>query len=193
MGNFVNHKDDSNGGGFTLSNIIINTALAIIGGSFTTAGAITGASLAVATNVLATASGRVGIGIASSMQAKLHVHDSTTAAHLYVSSFAPSMQLANHAVLASGTMFALVALATGAGNYGLPNAGDVMLAAHGTSHGDIYVNPNYTGSGKSTILVGPSIRMPNLGSYANDAAAAAGGVVVGGLYRNGSVMMFRVV
>lgn len=31
-----------------------------------------------------------------------------------------------------------------------------------------------------------------LGDYANDAAAAAGGVPVGGVYRNGSVLMVRV-
>jgi hypothetical protein len=31
-----------------------------------------------------------------------------------------------------------------------------------------------------------------LHNYANDAAAATGGVVVGGLYRNGSVLMIRV-
>lgn len=30
------------------------------------------------------------------------------------------------------------------------------------------------------------------GDYANDAAAAAGGVPVGGIYRNGSVLMVRV-
>ncbi len=34
---------------------------------------------------------------------------------------------------------------------------------------------------------------PSLGNYANDAAAAGGGVPVGGVYRNGSVMMIRVV
>lgn len=31
-----------------------------------------------------------------------------------------------------------------------------------------------------------------LGDYANDAAAAGGGVAVGALYRNGSVLMIRV-
>jgi hypothetical protein len=31
-----------------------------------------------------------------------------------------------------------------------------------------------------------------LGNYANDAAASAGGVAVGSLYRNGSVLMVRV-
>jgi len=37
-----------------------------------------------------------------------------------------------------------------------------------------------------------SIDLPGLGNYANDAAAAAGGVPVSGLYRNGSVLMIRV-
>jgi len=31
-----------------------------------------------------------------------------------------------------------------------------------------------------------------LGNFANDAAAAAGGVVIGGFYRNGSVLQIRV-
>ena len=31
-----------------------------------------------------------------------------------------------------------------------------------------------------------------LGNYVNDAAAAAGGVPIGGAYRNGSVLMIRV-
>lgn len=36
-------------------------------------------------------------------------------------------------------------------------------------------------------------KMTGLGNYANDAAAAAGGVPVDGIYRNGSVLMVRVV
>ena len=39
----------------------------------------------------------------------------------------------------------------------------------------------------------PDIRMNNIGNYANDAAASAGGVAIGGLYRNASVMQIRVV
>lgn len=35
--------------------------------------------------------------------------------------------------------------------------------------------------------------LPVLGNYANDAAAAVGGVNVGQMYRNGSVVMVRVV
>lgn len=36
-------------------------------------------------------------------------------------------------------------------------------------------------------------QLTDLGNYANDAAAAAGGVPVGKMYRNGSVLMVRVV
>ena len=37
-----------------------------------------------------------------------------------------------------------------------------------------------------------NIALGSLGNYANDVAAAAGGVTVGGMYRNGSVLMVRV-
>lgn len=45
----------------------------------------------------------------------------------------------------------------------------------------------------SDSTVTPSkINFTSLGNYANDAAAASGGVAVGGLYRNGSVIQIRV-
>jgi hypothetical protein len=37
-----------------------------------------------------------------------------------------------------------------------------------------------------------SLSIANLKNFANDAAAAAGGVGIGGLYRNGSVVQIRV-
>lgn len=43
--------------------------------------------------------------------------------------------------------------------------------------------------GRVTALEG---QFAGLGNYANDAAAAAGGVAIGGLYRNGSILMIRV-
>ena len=44
-----------------------------------------------------------------------------------------------------------------------------------------------------TTVTPPTLGAFNaLGNYANDAAAQAGGVVVGGMYRNGSVIMVRV-
>lgn len=42
-------------------------------------------------------------------------------------------------------------------------------------------------------VLGQTIIAASLGNYANDAAAAAGGVPVNGIYRNGSVLMVRVV
>ena len=39
---------------------------------------------------------------------------------------------------------------------------------------------------------GNAIVRLTLGNYANDAAALAGGVPIGGVYRNGSVLMVRV-
>jgi len=38
----------------------------------------------------------------------------------------------------------------------------------------------------------PVVTVGSLGNYADDTAAAAGGIPVGGLYRNGSVVMVRV-
>lgn len=35
--------------------------------------------------------------------------------------------------------------------------------------------------------------LPALGNFANDAAASAGGVAIGNMYRNGSILMVRVV
>lgn len=38
----------------------------------------------------------------------------------------------------------------------------------------------------------PVLKLSTIPNFANDAAAAAGGVQIGGIYRNGSVMMIRV-
>ena len=46
---------------------------------------------------------------------------------------------------------------------------------------------------KSVNTIDPAnIALGSLGNYASDVAAAAGGVTVGGMYRNGSVLMVRV-
>lgn len=44
----------------------------------------------------------------------------------------------------------------------------------------------------STLFVGPDITLPTLPNYLNDAAAATGGIAVGRVYRNGSVLQMRV-
>lgn len=51
---------------------------------------------------------------------------------------------------------------------------------------------NSTTGSVSLNGVSYSMTLAGLGNYANDAAAAAGGVPVSGLYRNGSVLMIRV-
>lgn len=42
------------------------------------------------------------------------------------------------------------------------------------------------------VIANLGISVAGLGDYADDAAAASGGVAVGGLYRNGSILMIRV-
>ena len=41
-------------------------------------------------------------------------------------------------------------------------------------------------------VIAPVVTVGSLSNYADDTAAAAGGVPVGGLYRNGSAVMVRV-
>lgn len=67
-----------------------------------------------------------------------------------------------------------------AGRVGLSSNGNVILSGHSVTN---------TGTGGAGIVLpyGPAST-----SYANDAAAAAGGVPVGGVYRNGSALMVRV-
>lgn len=43
-----------------------------------------------------------------------------------------------------------------------------------------------------TITPSDLASFATLGNYVNDAAAAVGGVPVGGLYRNGSILMVRI-
>ena len=62
----------------------------------------------------------------------------------------------------------------------------------GTNKFNLYVAgtaPSYF-AGKVNLAGGATL--PGLGNYANDAAAAIGGVPVNGIYRNGSVLMVRV-
>jgi hypothetical protein len=49
----------------------------------------------------------------------------------------------------------------------------------------------FVGSQNVMAVIGETLQASS--SYANDAAAAAGGVPVGGLYRNGSVIQVRIV
>lgn len=51
---------------------------------------------------------------------------------------------------------------------------------------DVFQGPVVKNSSGQVVL------LATLGNYANDTAAQAGGVPVGGLYRNASVLMIRV-
>ena len=86
----------------------------------------------------------------------------------------------------------------GAGNIALnvPGAigGSVSVVAFGASSGNCDLTLNPEGSGK-LILNGTYTTLPFVvaaASFANDAAAEAAGVPVGGVYRNGSVLQVRV-
>lgn len=68
---------------------------------------------------------------------------------------------------------------------GAATGGSVTLAAQGT---DADVGFNISPKGTATVR----IPIANVPDYANDAAAAAGGVPVGGIYRNASALQIRV-
>jgi len=120
--------------------------------------ATTSGSISLWTNstqrVTVTSTGSVGIGT-TSPDKKLHIVSATAGDSTYMSSSAPSFDLGNNAVFASATMHGLLALATGAGNYGL-SAGDVLVAAYGNSRGDLYINSNYSGTGTTDVILQPS-------------------------------------
>ena len=61
----------------------------------------------------------------------------------------------------------------------------------------MFLNRRTLPSGASTAAMGIAAAqaqpLPAKASYANDAAATTGGVPVGGVYRNGSVVQVRVI
>jgi hypothetical protein len=83
------------------------------------------------------------------------------------------------------------AFADGEGYYGIDPAGVTIFSI--TRQG---VGARFTSAGNTELEPAGHIvsaRTKNLTSYADDAAAAAGGVPVGGFYRNGSILQIRVV
>ena len=65
-----------------------------------------------------------------------------------------------------------------------------MLASGGGASSGLGI---MTFTGGSMLFTVPDVRLNSIGNYANDAAASAGGVAIGGLYRNASVVQIRVV
>jgi hypothetical protein len=87
-------------------------------------------------------------------------------------------------------------------HYDSVNNINTFLSSTLSSNGQVIMQA-YSGVGNSTIIAGASdgitisnsngvVTIPNLLEFANDAAAAAGGIPVSGLYRSGSVLMIRV-
>ena len=117
-------------------------------------GTLTPHSLHLMTNgnrvVSVTAAGNVGIGTVSPAR-KLQVDSSGVGDGMYLSNAAPNLDLGNNSTFGSATMHGLLGLATATGHYGLA-AGDVLLAAYGTSHGNLYINSNYGSSGTNVVL-----------------------------------------
>lgn len=71
----------------------------------------------------------------------------------------------------------------------------VALVAVGNSQVRLPLTGTLATVGNPETLLNKTLDAPsitNLGNYANDAAAATGGVPVGGVYRNGSVLQVRV-
>jgi len=76
-------------------------------------------------------------------------------------------------------------------NDGTIEAGDKLIGTDGSSGADGGKTKNYTVAALETFMfTSPSIT--GLGDYADDTAAAAGGVAVSGLYRTGSILKIRV-
>lgn len=113
----------------------------------------------------------------------------------------PNTQLPNERVLAVGEGLSVV---DDGGIFRIDTTNELVKSGNG-------FQVIFSSTAPSIILVPPSGKMAttdnietlskktldapkfsSLGNYANDAAASAGGVPVGGSYRNGSVLMVRV-
>ena len=103
----------------------------------------------------------VGIGTVSPAR-KLQVDSSGVGDGMYMSNAAPNLDLGNNLTFGSATMHGLLGLATAAGHYGLA-AGDVLVAAYGTSHGNLYINSNYS-AGTTNVVLQPSTGNVGIGT-----------------------------
>jgi hypothetical protein len=101
------------------------------------------------------------------------------------------------AIAPSGVTDPVAAVRTSAGHIIDLNGGAALNSGPGN-----YLQYTTTGGNRLRYMVGATeswsvsdagtVSMPRLQAYANDAAAATGGVPIGGLYRNGSVVQIRV-
>lgn len=72
-----------------------------------------------------------------------------------------------------------------------PPQGDLRLWANGFTQAIVSILQQY-GYRLNRVLPADASEAITLSNYADDAAAAAGGIAVGGLYRTGSVVKVRV-
>lgn len=113
----------------------------------------------------------------------------------------PNAELPNERVLAAGRGIVLsatpnsVIIALGIGSVAVDGDFPVNMTAQGPTAvvlplTGILATLSNAETLSNKVLNAP--RLTGLGNYADDTAAAAGGVPVGGMYRNGSALMVRV-
>jgi hypothetical protein len=125
-----------------------------------------------------------GISCASganlNLGAGLQIQTTGVDCHIYLSDSAPSICLGNNATRGSATFKSEFVMATAAGNYGFPSAGEAGLIA--TNH--IHVNPRYFGGTGNVIL-------DNTPTYASDSAAGTAGLTAGMVWADSSGNLHR--
>lgn len=106
-----------------------------------------------AANHMLYSASQIGIGIASPIR-KFHVAAVAAGGGATITGAGPSFSLSNADTEPnSNTQTMLFALATAAGHYGLPNAGDSAVATMGSARGDLYLSANLTGGGAAKNLI----------------------------------------
>ena len=100
-----------------------------------------------------TSAGNVGIGTATPLR-ELHVASVPLGGGVAITGGAPGLVISNADTEPnSNPMAVLLALATAAGHYALPNPGDSMLCTQGASRGDLYITASYQGGGALRSLL----------------------------------------
>jgi hypothetical protein len=160
--------------------------------SSNTYGWITAGGAAARTNlVLQGGGGNVGIGTATPSLAKLQVQGNVSASS-YTGSLFGTASFATSASYALTSTSASYALSTTSASYAT-TAGNALLfnntgsSVFATTGSNTY-NGNQTVSSGYVILSQVSASL----NFVDDAAAAANGVPLGGLYRNGNFIMIRI-
>jgi hypothetical protein len=100
-----------------------------------------------------TAAGYVGIGQSVPVRS-LHVGNVPLGGGMVISGGAPNLMLSSvETEPNTGPMGVFFGMATAAGHFALPNAGDCMFGTQGTSRGDLYLSANYQAGDSSKKLL----------------------------------------